>query len=295
MRETWSDEPLGRLRALAREGGRAAQSLPGAEVRALGARRRRRRTAATAGAVVMAVVVVAGGAFAALDRLGSPLLEPTDPSPTMSADPSPTRSTDPSPTEPAGPLPTVIPSDYEIDRDLPDPGGDGDVQGPSADVEIDPFLVCELNGWLGTAAVTDQVGARSSGPADDNHVRLVRLYSNAEEADAVVLGLSEVLGECYDEQPEGDTVVNYSVERTTLGDNSVMALTSYDWNGLPTLGMEQMHVIRVGAAVLIVGESGEYLPGSDVVQTWIDDLTGMAQTMADDLRACLEHTSCPAR
>lgn len=293
MRETWSDEPLDRLQALADEGGRAAQGLPGTQVRLLGARRRRRRLATTTGAVVMAVAVVAGGAFAALDRLGGTSIEPADPSPTRPVDPSPTGPAGPSPSEPAGPRPTVIPPDYRIDRELADYGSDGEVQGPSADIEAEPFQACERTGWPENTVPIDQLGVRSTAAGDIRHIRLVRLYGDAEAADAVVRGLVDVVAGCSGER-DGGTVMKYEGEQTTLGDGGLKVLISFEVDGLPVLGMEQLHAIRVGSAVLIVSESGEYEPGSDVAQTWVDDLTDVARSLADDLRECLAGASCPS-
>jgi hypothetical protein len=269
MPEFTSNEPSDRLRSLADAGGRAARALPGAQVRALGTRRRRRRMTATVGASLAAVAVVVGGAFAAINQLGVFRVEP------------------------AAPIPTTIPDGYPIDRDLPDYGGDGDVQGPGPEIEGDEFTLCGAVVLPGDVVPIDRLGVRSVAP-EFQHLRLVQLSEAPDEAEAVIRQGAEAGADCPRDDLGGGTVAEHVVEPTPLGGGGVVVLTRYEMDGLPVLGVEQRHLVRLGAAVLMVYESGEYEPRSDLERGWIDELTDVTRTMADDLRACLEDESCGA-
>ncbi|NED99763.1 hypothetical protein [Phytoactinopolyspora halotolerans] len=281
MPENTSNEALEQLRSLADAAGRAASRLPGQQVRARGARRHRRRATAGAAAAVAVIVAFVGGGYAVIGEPRSSSVQPADQSPSPTVVPSPS-----SPTADPSTFPTAIPSDFPIDRDLPDYGSDGEQQGPAADVEIREFAPCGVPGFPVDIVPIDRLGVRYAAP-ELEQFRLVHLYANTREADVALAQVADAVAECPQEERDSGSVAGHSLGRTSLGDDSLVVVTRYATDAVPQLGVDQLHIVRTGPAVLVVTAFGAYEPRSDLEGEWIDETTDLVRSLADDLQARL--------
>lgn len=286
MPDTSANEPLDQLRSLAETAGRAAHGMPGAQARALGTRRRRRRLTAATGTALLAVATFAGGVYAAISPMGQQPPEPVAPAPTT----RPSEPASPDPTPDPAPAPTTIPPDYRIDGNLPDYGSDGSTQGPNADVAVRDLTLCGEAVFPGDVDPVDRLGVVYEAP-EYEHVRLVQLYGDASEADAVMQQIADAVASCPEMEYESDISPDltgatlYDLETTSVGDNSFVVTTQYEVGGEPTLGMELHQLVRVGSAVLLVAETNEGDPRSETVDDATAELTDTARTLAEDLCA----------
>lgn len=302
-----SDE-LDRLRSLAAAGQGAAQGLPGEKVRALGGRRHRRRVTAVLLGTAVVIAAVAGGAVAALGGL-TQHTEPVAPAPTLSEPPSDdesnpptdtsspsdtTPSTSPTDPEPSDPPETsepdspvqVIPDDYPLDRKLPDYGGDGSQQGPRERLNLllDP-RPCGARSFLQSADVADQRMLQYRAP-EVVHSRALLLFQDEQQAALAMQEVARAVDFCpEDEMDDGVTVVKYQREATSIGDESLVIVRTQETNELPALGTEQHHFVRVGNAVMMVNESGEYMYDSKAGRDALRELTQLVDTLEDDMSA----------
>jgi hypothetical protein len=78
-------------------------------------------------------------------------------------------------------------------------------------------------------------------------------------------------------------VVLHTSEPTSLGDDGYIVLTHWEADGMPVLGAAQRQLVSVGAAVLMVSESGEYESRSDAEREWIDELSELTRSLVGDL------------
>jgi hypothetical protein len=231
--------------------------LAPSEVRRLGDRMRRRRNAAAVVAGVAAVAVIAApvALFAGRDNSTAPA--PAPPSSTStSADVDVT--TPPSP-EPIRVLVKEIPDGFPLaagwpDDDLAESEKDGRT-GPDRKLDSLQFTLCDTT--FDDPEYVDRLRANWTNP-EDYRDRQLTTYADADQAVAAVKALADFYRACPRGQEGGDGYTPVSeVRRTQVGGESWALMKGYEFAGAPAIGLEILHVIRLGRAVLVDRISGE--------------------------------------
>lgn len=228
---------------------------------------------AVAGLVAVAVALVTVPvAVVASDRLDlSSAPRPSTPTTSQPSEP-PTTSTGPapSPTSPATERPdpftpasydgwlVMIPAHVSVSEGLPADGGDFE---RSADAVTESF--CGTDG-LPLAGVLDARRDGAVGP-EFADLRDLRLYADDAAAHALLVRVREAGTGCPEDE-HGGTRWLTDVASADLGDEAVRVVRTYETDGLVNLGATFWHAVRVGNAVLVTAQSGEYLPGDTLGQ-----------------------------
>lgn len=277
------------LRGLAEE---PARPLPPDEVRRRGDGLRRRRTALQSLAAACAVAVVATGAAVAVDvtrsdeRPGGPATGVPLPSATSSSTPGSTSSPTPTATEPAAPTSPAgggarIPASFPLDLGLEDVrnDGDADVSGPARDLRLlGDLRVCGAPGYTPAVTATDRLTFIAAMP-EYVRARDLSTYPDVATARAAAADLVSAYEDCPTFSPDGgETTVTNTVAPADLGQESwAVTQTSETAQFGPMLGQEVVHVVRVGAAVLVAVTNSEG-PGAMFPDR-------LAESVADDAAA----------
>ncbi|WP_309648140.1 hypothetical protein [Nocardioides sp.] len=159
----------------------------------------------------------------------------------------------------------VIPAEFPLAAGFPtdsEPGPDYGLTGPAEDVEVlDGVDVCETG--LPAARSVDRLATLWANP-EDYRARVLLAFA---DADAAVAYQGEFLQRYRDcpRDPGSDGYVSlHDVRRTAVGGESWAVVRTSELQGSPAIGLEVLHVVRVGSAVLIDITSGEgMLQGSD--------------------------------
>jgi hypothetical protein len=218
--------------------------------------------------VTVPVAVVATDRFdlSSAPRPATPTPSPDEPtdapetatSPAPSPTSSPTERPDPfTPTSYGGWLAT-IPPDVTVSEGLPADGGDFE---RSADAVTEPF--CGTDG-LPLAGVLDARRDGAVGP-EFADLRDLRLYADDAAAHALLVRVRDTAAGCPEDE-HGGTRWLTDVGSADLGEESVRVVRTYETDGFVNLGATFWHVVRVGNAVLVTAQSGEYLPGDTLGQ-----------------------------
>ncbi|MDP2775374.1 MAG: hypothetical protein Q8O61_17610 [Nocardioides sp.] len=225
--------------------------LPPSEVRRLGDRHRRRRTAGIALAAAAAVAVVATGS--AVLAGGEPrALDPAAPNPTVTTSPSGPLVPDSPTTEPPFVDSDDIPEGFPLAAGWPDrhePGEKGLI-GPAPDLEVlDRFEVC--GSPLPAPAPVDRLGA-SWADVEDYRYRLLLSFDDADAAIAYQAQFLDTYRACPRTEEDADGFVTvHDALRTQVGGESWAVVRTFEYLGAPAIGLEVVHVIRLGRALLI--------------------------------------------
>ncbi|WP_193613947.1 hypothetical protein [Nocardioides lijunqiniae] len=233
--------------------------LPAAEVRRRGDRHRRRRTAGVALAAAAAVAVVATGG--ALLFGGDPAdVQPAEPRPSLTVDPTCSSSDDGCAGTPEAPDsdPADIPDDLPLASGWPtehEPGDEHGLTGPGEDVPaLEEAQACGTA--LPAADALDRLAAGWANP-EDYRSRLLLTFQDAQAAiDYQGLFLEPYRACPREETPDGYTTL-VDVRRTAVGGESWAVVRSFESEGSPAIGLEVLHVVRVGRSLLVDVTSSE--------------------------------------
>ncbi len=232
--------------------------LPAEEVRRRGDRLRRRRTATAATGAALAVALVVGGGL----TLGGGLTSGSAPAPVPPAGQSPSGTADPAPTPAPGPdvdWRTTIPAGFPLADDLGEPvSTEEELAGPGRDVRVFdvPFAACGHGADLGAPA--DSLSVRYTQPEWFDG-RVLQVYDDAAAARQVLERLVAVYADCPEDVVEGppDGVATAAVRPVPLGEEGYLVTRTFDTDGLRTTGLELLHLVRVGNALLVSNLSNE--------------------------------------
>ncbi len=231
---------------------------------------------AVAGLVAVAVALVTVPvAVVAADRLDpSSAPRPSAPSPSRSSEPTEAPETSagpaPSPTSPATDPPdpftpasydewvATIPADVSVSAGLPADSGDIARSGGAVTESF-----CGTDG-LPLTGVLDARRDGAVGP-EFADLRDLRLYADDAAAHALLVRVREVARGCPEDE-HGGTRWLTDVGSADLGEEAVRVVRTYETDGVVNLGATFWHVVRVGNAVLVTAQSGEYLPGETLGQ-----------------------------
>ena len=227
--------------------------LPPSEVRRRGDRQRRRRTAgvALAAAAAVAVVATGGAVLAGGDRSD---VQPAGPSPSPTSIEPPCAATDAGcPTSEAPETDAAdIPDDLPLAAGWPtehEPGGSYGLTGPGPGVTVlEGAAACGVG--LPSARSLDRLAATWANP-EDYRSRLLLTFEDAQGAiDYQGQFLEPYRGCAREETSDGFTTL-VDVRRTAVGGESWAVVRSFEYEGSPSVGLEVLHVIRVGRALLV--------------------------------------------
>ena len=162
------------------------------------------------------------------------------------------------------PNPRDIPGDFPLAAGWPDrhePGAGSGLTGPAADVPaLDGLEVCDAP--LPGAEAFDRLGATWSN-VEDYRARQLLTFEDADGAIDFQRQLVDAYRACpRNEDGEGNASVT-AVQQTRVGGESWAFVRTYEYLDAPALGMEVVHVIRLGRALLIDTTSSEGGGGPD--------------------------------
>lgn len=166
--------------------------------------------------------------------------------------------------EPATPeAGTVIPQDFPLATGWPqrsEPGEEYGTTGPDSSIGIGDYSPCDAA--PPAAEARDVLGADWRNPEDFRHRALVS-FPDAERAIAYQVAFLSVFRDCPEEVgPDGFTYLT-DVRRTAVGGESWAIARTVTYQGSPAVGLDVIHVIRVGSALLFDSTSNEGGAGSD--------------------------------
>jgi len=152
----------------------------------------------------------------------------------------------------------TIPADFPLASGFPEqsePGADYGLTGPGEDVEVlDGPAVCRRG--LPVASALDRLAVRWAQP-EDYRSRLLLTFVDAEAAIEWQARFLNTYRLCP-EDPGSDGYVSINdVQRTQVGGESWAVVRTATFQGSPAIGLEILHVVRVGSAVLVDMTSGE--------------------------------------
>ncbi|MGH3347362.1 MAG: hypothetical protein ACRDO4_10290 [Nocardioides sp.] len=223
-----------------------------------------------AGAVALVTVPVAVVAADRDDTGGAPgPVAPSSTSPTESPEtstaPAPEATSSPSdrPEDPFTPAAyddwrTTVPADLVVSEGLPADGGDFE---RSADPVREPF--CGTDAFP-VEGVTDARRDGATGP-EFADLRDLRVYADDAAAHALLVAAREAVQACPEDEFGATRWLSESTD-VDLGDESVRIVRTYETDGLVNAGATFWHLVRVGNAVLVAAQSGEWLPGENLGQ-----------------------------
>ncbi len=160
---------------------------------------------------------------------------------------------------PVEPAPdATVPADFPLASGFPErsePGPGNGLVGPGPDVEVlDVPAVCRRG--LPAADAVDRLATRWSGP-EDYRSRLLVTFADAEAAIEWQARFLNTYRLCPEEAGSDGYVSLNDVRRTAVGGESWAVVRTFELQGAPAVGLEVLHVVRVGLAVLVDTTSGE--------------------------------------
>lgn len=227
--------------------------LAPSEVRRLGDRMRRRRnaTAVVAGVAAVAVIAAPIALFAGRDGSSSPQPAPPGPSSTSSS-PDVDVTSPPSP-EPIRVLVKEIPDGFPLLSGWPDDDqAESEEEGRTGpNRRLDSLLFTLCGNAFDDPEYVDRLRANWTNP-EDYRDRQLTTYADADQAVAAVDALMDFYRACPQEEEGSDGYTRVTeVRRTQVGGESWALMKGYEFKGAPAIGLEIIHVIRLGRAVLI--------------------------------------------
>jgi hypothetical protein len=233
-----------------------------------------------AAAVLLAVGSLAGLAACGDDDPAGVAGQDT-PSATPTSPPAPTTggptSADPSSGGPAGPIPDDFPLLDGYPADSRSEGGDHGRQGP--DRTSDPIEPEACGRSLPVPAHVDLLRGGWTNPEDYRQRQLVTFGSEAE-AQAYADAVLEIYRSCPREDTDDGYTTVIEVVPGNLGDASAVAVTRYELDGAPAVGLGSMQVVRVGTVILLATTYNEGGAGPDPELTVRDEARRSAREVA---------------
>ena len=179
-----------------------------------------------------------------------------------------------------------IPADFPLAAGWPtdhEPGADNGLTGPGPDVPaLEDVQVCGTD--LPVAASLDRLAARWANP-EDYRTRLLLTFEDAEGAIQYQGQFLDAYRACpHSEGSDGYTTV-IDVRRTQVGGESWAVVRSFELQGAPAIGLEVLHVIRLGRSILVDVTSSEGIASSAPVA-----ITNQTEAAADVVSAMCAFT-----
>lgn len=176
------------------------------------------------------------------------------------------------------PLAAGWPSD-----DLAEPGRHYGLKGPDRDRPPLTFVACGKS--APDPERTDRLLAEWSN-VEDFRARQVTTYDDSRSASAAVTAFVGFYRDCPTDEGSADDGYSTAIDvrRTDSGEESWAVVRASLYDGYPTVGLEVLHVVRVGRAVLIDTAANEGGAGPDRAS----DITGQIEYQAEHTRDVVE-------
>lgn len=261
--------------------------LPAEEVRHRGDRLRRRRQLLAGAGASLAVALVVGVGVGAT-ATGNLSAGPTPPLATQTSShaPGPSKSPAPWPSTTSGPVTwrTEIPDGFPLDSGLPEPRFDEQQQiGPAAEVAALPTLTaCDRAVPMATGA-EDRLGVRWSAPEDVRN-RQLYTYPDPQTAQARLEGVVDLFRRCPEETAGEDsptTTTRNEVREVSVGDEGYVVVQTFEYDGTPVPGLQVLHLVRVGNALLVTLVSNEGGAGPEGPEPQVREELGPVEPVAN--------------
>lgn len=177
-------------------------------------------------------------------------------------------TTEPPATDPPSSEPPAdsddIPAGFPLAADWPgrhEPGDGNGLTGPGPDVPaLEGVQACGVE--LPAATSLDRLAAGWKNP-EDYRVRVLLTFEDADGAIDYQRQLVDVYRACpRDEDAEGNASLT-DVRQTRVGGESWAFVRTYEYLGAPAIGMEVIHVVRLGRALLVDTATNEGGGGPD--------------------------------
>jgi hypothetical protein len=184
--------------------------------------------------------------------------------------------------EPASPSGTTddIPDDFALGLGF-QVGVDESVTGPSSTINGVSFAdLCRTDAWPGTGG-TDRLAVRLEG-IEHSATRELVTYETAEQASAVVTGLSDAVAACSQNEDRRFETLD--------ADTGYPSSLTFGFTYREGLGGALFQVVRVGRAVLATVETGEF--GPDSLQNGVPTLTADNREITDLMRCSWTEDGC---
>lgn len=157
-----------------------------------------------------------------------------------------------------------IPADFPLDAGWPtdhEPGADNGLTGPGPDVPaLEDVQVCGTD--LPVAASLDRLAARWANP-EDYRTRLLLTFEDADGAIDYQRRFLDAYRACPRSAQDADGYATvHDVRRTQVGGESWAVVRTFEFQGAPAIGLEVLHVIRLGRSVLVDVTSSEGMADS---------------------------------
>ncbi len=173
------------------------------------------------------------------------------------AAPGPTTTTETG--SPTAPPPTEDVSDFELAQGWPadsetEPGGDFGLTGPSTSIGAFDYSVCS------TPLPLDDVHGSLRATwtnVEDSRSRELLTFADAQAAVAFMDRARDFYSGCPEEVGSDGYTSVHEVLPTEVGGQSFAAVNTWRFDEAPAIGLEVLHFIRLGRAVVIDTTSGE--------------------------------------
>lgn len=150
-------------------------------------------------------------------------------------------------------------------------------QGPARTIDSLEFAACGTS--FDDLGYADRLRADWT-DVEDQRSRQLTSYAHGDKAAAAVESLTDFLRSCPSED-FGDGLARVTeVIRTAVGDESVALVRHFERGGSPVLGLEIIHLVRVGRAVLIDTAANEGRGGPATVTEVQRRLDAMSAAIA---------------
>lgn len=184
-----------------------------------------------------------------------------------------------------------IPEGFPLAAGWPErhePGADNGLTGPAPDVELVEVLqVCDAA--LPAAPAVDRLGAVWT-DVEDYRNRQLLTFEDAEGAIAYQRSLVDAYRACpRSEDGEGNAAL-HDVRQTRVGSESWAVVRTFEFQGAQAIGMEVVHVVRLGRALLVDTTSNEGGGGPDPDAQATAQITRQTEASSDVVAAMCAFT-----
>jgi hypothetical protein len=160
---------------------------------------------------------------------------------------------------PQTPVAHEITDDYPLVEGWPDDSqaesASFGLEGPSR--SIAPMELTACGQALAYPTYVDRLSASWSNPEDYRHRQLMT-FADADQAVAFVDEFAQIFRDCPVEPAGSDGYTpHHLVLDTRTGGQSVAVASYYEYDGSPAIGLQLIHVVRLGRAVLLISEYNE--------------------------------------
>lgn len=150
-----------------------------------------------------------------------------------------------------------IPAGFPLDLAYPeDRFEETELVGPAPDVEVFDRLEACSRAVSPRQTGVDRLGVSFTQP-EDTRLRLLTTFDSVEAAEGALAEYVQIYQDCPRQEHEFGGATLTQLRKIEPGDQGYVAIRTFQQQGLPTLGLELLYLVRVGNAVLLQTTSNE--------------------------------------